>query len=227
MAKITQSVDLSSRGRVAVLIHAAGIEISRLLPDKEPAEFERVFDVKVNGWFNLLKAVGDMPLGAAPATPLAASALAVAGRATAAKARVIEQWIKEGKNAIKWTRLSCRRFKGNQVRLQLFALAYNLGNGGPTLDQRAVIDAGFLELVRLGALPADDPDVLRTLPIVDATIRRLTAAGPGWLRYNGDGYGDCELSGGNACAVEGAPWPLPATRFSVWKMTVHESVMRR
>jgi hypothetical protein len=52
-------------GRVDVLIHAAGIEISRLLPDKEPAEFERVFDVKVNGWFNLLKAIGHMPLGAA------------------------------------------------------------------------------------------------------------------------------------------------------------------
>jgi Transposase DDE domain group 1 len=44
------------------------------------------------------------------------------GRGTA------EQWIKEGKSAIQWTRLSCRRFKDNQVRLQLFALAYNLGN---------------------------------------------------------------------------------------------------
>ena len=39
-----------------------------------------------------------------------------------------EQWIKEGKNAVKWTRLSCRNFRDNQVRLQLFALAYNLGN---------------------------------------------------------------------------------------------------
>ncbi len=44
------------------------------------------------------------------------------GRGTA------EQWIKEGKYAVKWTRLSCRDFKDNQVRLQLFALAYNLGN---------------------------------------------------------------------------------------------------
>jgi len=44
------------------------------------------------------------------------------GRGTA------EQWIKEGKNAIKWTKLSCRTFKDNQTRLQLFALAYNLGN---------------------------------------------------------------------------------------------------
>src|SRR5262249_60398112 len=39
-----------------------------------------------------------------------------------------EQWIKEGKNAVKWTKLSCRRFKGNQARLHLFALAYNLAN---------------------------------------------------------------------------------------------------
>jgi len=39
-----------------------------------------------------------------------------------------EQWIKEGKYALKWTRLSCCRFVANQVRLQLFALAYNLGN---------------------------------------------------------------------------------------------------
>ena len=39
-----------------------------------------------------------------------------------------EQWIKEGKYALNWTRLSCHGFDANQVRLQLFALAYNLGN---------------------------------------------------------------------------------------------------
>jgi hypothetical protein len=39
-----------------------------------------------------------------------------------------EQWIKEGKNAVKWTKLSCHDFVDNQVRLQLFTLAYNLGN---------------------------------------------------------------------------------------------------
>ena len=39
-----------------------------------------------------------------------------------------EQGIKEGKGAIKWTRLSCRTFAANAVRLQLHALAYNLGN---------------------------------------------------------------------------------------------------
>ena len=39
-----------------------------------------------------------------------------------------EQWIKEGKNAAKWTRLSCHAMKANAVRLQLHALAYNLAN---------------------------------------------------------------------------------------------------
>jgi hypothetical protein len=39
-----------------------------------------------------------------------------------------EQWIKEGKNAVKWTKLSCRRFEDNAVRLQLFALACNQAN---------------------------------------------------------------------------------------------------
>jgi len=44
------------------------------------------------------------------------------GRGTA------EGWIKEGKYALHWTRLSCHRFRANQVRLALFVLAYNLGN---------------------------------------------------------------------------------------------------
>jgi len=39
-----------------------------------------------------------------------------------------ERWIKEGKYAIRWTRLSCQSFDANQVRLQLHVLAYNLGN---------------------------------------------------------------------------------------------------
>jgi len=43
------------------------------------------------------------------------------------KRSTAEQWIKEGKQAINWTRLCCHDFKDNEVRLQLFALAYNLG----------------------------------------------------------------------------------------------------
>ena len=50
------------------------------------------------------------------------------GGAILQPAGTAEQWIKEGKNAVKWTRLSCHDFVENQVRLQLFVLAYNLGN---------------------------------------------------------------------------------------------------
>ena len=39
-----------------------------------------------------------------------------------------EQWIKEGKQAVKMTRLSCHRFRSNEVRLWLTIIAYNLGN---------------------------------------------------------------------------------------------------
>src|SRR5215472_18223183 len=51
-----------------------------------------------------------------------------AERVVAYKRGTCEQWIKEGKGAIKWTRLSRRTFAANAVRLQLHALAYNLGN---------------------------------------------------------------------------------------------------
>jgi glucoamylase len=70
------------------------------------------------------------------------------------------------------------------------ALSYNVGNGGPTLDQRAIIDAGFLEYARLGVLSDRDADLVRSLAVVDATIARDTASGQGFFRYNGDGYGD-------------------------------------
>ena len=78
------------------------------------------------------------------------------------------------------------------------AISYNLGNGGPTLDQRSVIDQGFLEMVRLGLMPASDPTIAESLPVVDATIKTDTSTGAGFHRYNGDGYGDR--------ASDGRPW---------------------
>jgi NAD(P)-dependent dehydrogenase (short-subunit alcohol dehydrogenase family) len=51
-------------GRIDVLLHAAGMERSHFLPDKDPREFDLIFDVKSDGWFNLLHAIGDLPLGA-------------------------------------------------------------------------------------------------------------------------------------------------------------------
>jgi hypothetical protein len=67
-----------------------------------------------------------------------------------------EQYIKEGKNAIKWTRLSCRTFAANAVRLQLHALAYNLGNFMRTLAMPKTAEPWSLtslreKLVKIGA----------------------------------------------------------------------------
>ena len=65
-----------------------------------------------------------------------------------------EQYIKEGKGAVKWTRLSCRSFAANAVRLQLHALAYNLGNfkrdAGDAEDSGAVV-ADQLARSKIGA----------------------------------------------------------------------------
>jgi Transposase DDE domain group 1 len=66
------------------------------------------------------------------------------------------QWIKEGKGAIKWTRLSCRSFAANAVRLQLHALAYNLGNFLRTLATPEPIKEWSLtslkeKLIKIGA----------------------------------------------------------------------------
>ena len=63
VAKVIEQVRERS-GRIDVLLHAAGMERSHFLPDKDAREFDLVFDVKSDGWFNLLHAIGDMPLGA-------------------------------------------------------------------------------------------------------------------------------------------------------------------
>jgi hypothetical protein len=67
-----------------------------------------------------------------------------------------EQHIKEGKGAVTWTRLSCRRFAANAVRLQLHALAYNLGNFLRTLALPAEVAQWSMttlrqRLVKIGA----------------------------------------------------------------------------
>jgi hypothetical protein len=67
-----------------------------------------------------------------------------------------EQYIKEGKGAIKWTRLSCRTFAANAVRLQLHVLAYNLGNFMRTLAMPKTAEPWSLtslreKLVKIGA----------------------------------------------------------------------------
>lgn len=90
-----------------------------------------------------------------------------------------------------------------------------LNNGAGTFDERAVVDAGFLELVRLGVKPADDPAVLASLPETDADLRVETPNGPVWYRYSHDGYGETD---------RGDPWDLdvPGTIGRLWPLLTGE-----
>jgi len=77
-----------------------------------------------------------------------------------------------------------------------------LANDGPTLDEREIIDGGFLELPRLGIVPADDDLVEHSVAVVDDTIRVETPHGPAFYRYTGDGYGERDREDA------GGPWSL-------------------
>jgi glucoamylase len=82
---------------------------------------------------------------------------------------------------------------------------YNLGDNNPgEVDQRSVVDPSFLELVRLGVRPADDPAIVNTLGVVDAELGDQTPAGQLWHRFTSDGYG--EQASGEAWNVI---WPTP------------------
>jgi len=90
---------------------------------------------------------------------------------------------------------------------------YTIGDGGPTIDQRAVVDPSFLELVRLGVKAANDRDIVSTLPVVDAQLSVLTPNGRFWHRYNFDGYGE---------TADGGPFPGPGNRGRLWPIFAGE-----
>ncbi|CAN5665282.1 hypothetical protein BH20ACI4_BH20ACI4_25930 [soil metagenome] len=67
-----------------------------------------------------------------------------------------------------------------------------LNNGAGTFDEREIVDAGFLELVRLGIKSPDDPLIAKSVKVIDEIIRVQTPNGDGFYRYNHDGYGEMD-----------------------------------
>lgn len=65
-----------------------------------------------------------------------------------------------------------------------------INSGGGIYDQREIVDAGFLELVRLGIRPSNDPMIVDSLKVIDRSIKVNTPNGPAWYRYNHDAYGE-------------------------------------
>ncbi len=83
-----------------------------------------------------------------------------------------------------------------------------IGNGGGTYDERSIVDAGFLELVRQGVFPATSPYVTLSLPVIDSNISQVINGNRYWFRYNHDGYGEhADGSDYNGTGI-GRLWPI-------------------
>jgi len=72
----------------------------------------------------------------------------------------------------------------------------------------AIVDAGFLELVRYGVRDAHDPLIQDSLRVVDAVLKVNTPFGPCWRRYNHDGYGQRDDGSSYQGWGVGRAWPL-------------------
>jgi len=83
-----------------------------------------------------------------------------------------------------------------------------LANGGGLHPARNVVGGDFLHLVRLGIRSAEDPIIRDSIEVIDRIVKRDLPQGPGWLRYNHDGYGQKD----NGAAFDGTGvgrcWPI-------------------
>ncbi len=84
----------------------------------------------------------------------------------------------------------------------------NLPSGVGRVEECAVVDGGFLELVRYGVRAADDPHIVQTLAVYDALCKVDTPTGPLWHRYTYDGYGEKEDGAPYDGTGIGRVWPL-------------------
>ncbi len=83
-----------------------------------------------------------------------------------------------------------------------------LANGGGLQPARNVVGGDFLQLVRLGIRAADDPVVLDSVAVIDRVLKRDLPQGPGWRRYNHDGYGQKDDGGAFDGTGVGRSWPI-------------------
>ena len=82
------------------------------------------------------------------------------------------------------------------------------GNDAARYDE--IVSPDALALVRFGLRDANDPRIVNTIKVIDATLRTATSTGPAWYRYNRDGYGEKEDGSPFDGTGVGRPWPLLA-----------------
>lgn len=93
-----------------------------------------------------------------------------------------------------------------------------------TYPEVAVIDGGFLELVRYGVKAADDPRIVESVAAYDGILRREMPYGPLWYRYNHDGYGEQADGSPYQGAGQGRLWPLLAGERGHYALALGEDV---
>jgi glucoamylase len=105
-----------------------------------------------------------------------------------------DEWTR---NIDRWTATSTGRYGDGRYYLRITendnpndGAKIEINSGGGSFDEREIVDAGFLELVRLGIKSADDPLVVKSLEVVDTRIKNETAGRAAWYRYNHDAYGE-------------------------------------
>lgn len=98
-----------------------------------------------------------------------------------------------------------------------------IGNGGGSYDERSVVDAGFLELVRQGVMPANSPYITQSLPAIDSTIKETINGNSYWHRYNHDGYGEhADGSNYNGSGI-GQLWPIFSGERGIYNVASGQS----
>ena len=85
----------------------------------------------------------------------------------------------------------------------------NISNGGGSYDERSIVDSSFLELVRHGVKPGNNPYILSSVAAIDSIIKQtIPGKGDGWFRYNHDGYGETSTGADYTGAGIGRLWPI-------------------
>ncbi len=84
-----------------------------------------------------------------------------------------------------------------------------IANGEGSYPESAIVDMGFLELVRQGIMPANSPYITLSLPVIDSTIEEVVNGNDYWFRYDHDGYGELP-NGANYDGTGGVGelWPI-------------------
>jgi len=108
------------------------------------------------------------------------------------------------KNIEKWTVTTSGKYGDGNYYLRLTKNGkpdagekIELNNNGGVADEREIVDAGFLELVRLGIKLPEDKLIKKSLTIIDRFLKVDTPRGEGFYRYTRDGYGEM---------TDGRPW---------------------